>query len=61
MDHSEVLDYLLANTCNRSPINIQDAVSEYTFDLHCAELVITAKLVQTEPTLKYEIIDYRLA
>lgn len=56
MDHEYALNHLLANAC---PTWVSDDgdIRQFTFDIHCVEAVITAKLVSTVDSIQYEIIS----
>lgn len=58
--HEEVLNFMLANTCHNTNLSTDaPGVSEFTFDMHCVEVVVTAKRIRdNEGPLKYEVLGF---
>ncbi len=59
--HEEVLNYMLANICYNEAVEPWDGTREFTFDLHCVEVVVIARFVGswTNDDIRYEIISWR--
>lgn len=58
MNHEQVLNELLANTCGKCDRN-ENGISVFEYDLCCKKAVIVAKLVGVDP-IKYEVLQFSI-
>ncbi len=58
MNHTEVLNAMLANSCSSD--NLSSDIWTFYFEGHCIEYKITAKLLSVVPTITYEIISFEM-
>ena len=56
MNHEQVLNELLANTCGKCERN-ENGIMVFEYDLCCKKAVVVAKLVETDP-IKYEVLSF---